>query len=255
VLVSLVLLVVLGVALFALTFVLQGGSHQSPEPKPVAQSKPAPAADPKESPRAEAKTAETGLTPVAVAAVPEPPPTVTPQATAPAVEAPTPRIFTADPAKPETTSSKPEVTPARSELTQAKPGTPAAKPETPVARYETPVVRSEVSRPKPEVAPAKPDSLPTSVTTATVPAAASPYRLVARATEKTWVRVLTDDGRVVAEEVIPAGERREWLSNRKFVVTVGNAGGVALELNGQLLPKLGPTGEVVRRVVIPAEER
>jgi len=83
----------------------------------------------------------------------------------------------------------------------------------------------------------------------------SPYRLVARATEKTWVRVTTEDGRPVAEEVIPAGERREWLSNRRFIVTVGNAGGVDLELNGQLLPRLGPSGEVVRQLLIPARER
>jgi cytoskeleton protein RodZ len=85
------------------------------------------------------------------------------------------------------------------------------------------------------------------------PRAAAPYRLVARATEKTWLRVQTEDGQAVAEEVIPAGEVREWSSNRRFVLTVGNAGGLALELNGQPLPRLGSAGAVVRGIVIPRD--
>jgi cytoskeleton protein RodZ len=80
-----------------------------------------------------------------------------------------------------------------------------------------------------------------------------PYHLVARATAKTWVRVQTEDGRIIAEEVIPAGEVREWSSNRRFLLTLGNAGGVALELNGQLLPRLGFSGAVVRGVIIPPD--
>jgi cytoskeleton protein RodZ len=86
-----------------------------------------------------------------------------------------------------------------------------------------------------------------------VPRATAPYRLVARATEKTWLRVQSEDGKTVAEEVIPAGEVREWSSNRRFVLTVGNAGGIALELNGQPLPRLGAAGSVVRGVIIPPD--
>jgi cytoskeleton protein RodZ len=80
--------------------------------------------------------------------------------------------------------------------------------------------------------------------------ASPPYRLVARTTEKTWIRVRTEDGHSTEEE-IPAGQVREWVSNRQFTVTVGNAGGLSLELNGRHLPALGARGEVVRNLVLP----
>ncbi len=77
-------------------------------------------------------------------------------------------------------------------------------------------------------------------------------RLVARATEPTWVRVQMDDGSVV-QELLPAGATREWVSNKRFVLTVGNAGGLALELNGQPIPPLGARGAVIQNLVIPTE--
>jgi cytoskeleton protein RodZ len=84
--------------------------------------------------------------------------------------------------------------------------------------------------------------------------AASVYRLVARAKETTWVRVRTEDGRV-SEETMSPGEVREWVSNRRFVLTIGNAGGVALELNGQPLPPLGPSGTVIPQLVVPPDRQ
>lgn len=82
----------------------------------------------------------------------------------------------------------------------------------------------------------------------------SPYRLIARTSETTWIRVRTEEGRNT-EETVPAGQVREWVSDRPFTVTVGNAGGVSFELNGRTLPALGPRGAVVSRVVLPPETR
>jgi cytoskeleton protein RodZ len=82
----------------------------------------------------------------------------------------------------------------------------------------------------------------------------SPYRLVARTSETTWIRVRTEDGRT-SEENVPAGEIREWVSNRPFIVSIGNAGGVSFELNGRALPSLGPKGLVIQRIVVPPEPR
>jgi cytoskeleton protein RodZ len=82
----------------------------------------------------------------------------------------------------------------------------------------------------------------------------SPYRLVARTSEATWIRVRTDDGRS-SEESIPAGEVREWVSNRPFILTVGNAAGVSFELNGRTVPPLGARGAVIPRLVLPPEAR
>jgi len=81
---------------------------------------------------------------------------------------------------------------------------------------------------------------------------ASPYRLVARVSEPTWIRVRTEDGSST-EETVPAGQIREWVSNRPFVLTLGNAGGVSLELNGRTLPPLGPSGTVISRIVLPPQ--
>jgi len=93
-----------------------------------------------------------------------------------------------------------------------------------------------------------------SLGTAGAPSAAQPsgYRLVVRAVEPTWIRVRTEEGQVT-EETIPAGQTREWFSTRPFVLTVGNAGGVKLELNGRAVPPLGPSGVVIPRLVLPTE--
>ena len=97
---------------------------------------------------------------------------------------------------------------------------------------------------------------PTIATPAPPPAVAIPERrsrLVARTTETTWVRVATDDGSVT-QELLPPGATREWISAKRFVLTVGNAGGISLEYNGRPLPALGPRGAVIQKLVIPPEE-
>jgi hypothetical protein len=73
---------------------------------------------------------------------------------------------------------------------------------------------------------------------------------VIRAVEPTWVRVQTDEGRI-AEELLPAGASREWAAERRFLLTIGNAGGVELTLNGKALPSLGPKGTVIQRLELP----
>jgi cytoskeleton protein RodZ len=80
------------------------------------------------------------------------------------------------------------------------------------------------------------------------------YRLVARASQATRIRVRLD-GRRTVEETIPAGAVREWTSNRPFELRIVNAGGVTLELNGRVLPPLGARGTTVQRVVLPTEPR
>lgn len=77
-------------------------------------------------------------------------------------------------------------------------------------------------------------------------------RLTARASEPTWIQVQLDNGRVV-EELLPAGATREWISEKRFILTVGNAGGVRFELDGRPVPPLGERGAVVRRMVLPPD--
>lgn len=75
-------------------------------------------------------------------------------------------------------------------------------------------------------------------------------RLLVRAIEPTWIRIQTDDGRVV-EELLPLGATREWTAERRFLLTVGNAGGIEIELNGRPMPRLGERGAVIRQLELP----
>jgi len=79
-----------------------------------------------------------------------------------------------------------------------------------------------------------------------------PYRLVARASELTSIRVRTTDGRIT-EGTIQPGQTREWTSSGPFRLIVRNAGGLTLELNGQRLPPLGARGAVIREFALPRE--
>jgi cytoskeleton protein RodZ len=76
--------------------------------------------------------------------------------------------------------------------------------------------------------------------------------LVIRADATTWIRVKPDDEPAWVETLAP-GTEREWRTAGRFHVTLGNAGGVRLELDGQKLPRLGKPGEVVRDVTLPSE--
>jgi cytoskeleton protein RodZ len=136
----------------------------------------------------------------------------------------------------------------------AKPPAPGGKVDEP----DAPPVKRDVkpgSAPKPEAPIESPPStapLTQQAVAAAVGSVTAPYRLVARTTAPTWLRVRTDDGRQL-DETIPAGEVREWVSNRPFTLTIGNAGGLRLELNGRPLPALGGAGTVITRLVIPTD--
>ena len=75
-------------------------------------------------------------------------------------------------------------------------------------------------------------------------------RLVVKAVEPTWIRIQTDDLRAV-DELLTPGAVREWTAERRFLLTVGNAGGIEIELNGRPMPRLGQRGAVIRQLELP----
>lgn len=128
--------------------------------------------------------------------------------------------------------------------------------EVPPAPRETPdIATPAVSAP---VASLEPTAVSQEMHVDEVPAATEaaetlePARLVARTSEPTWVRVQFGDGQVV-EELLPAGATRQWTSEKRFVLTIGNAGGISLELNGVLVPPLGESGKVIHDLILPPE--
>ncbi len=122
-----------------------------------------------------------------------------------------------------------------------------------------PVV-SGSARGNPESIPSPAPAPVTPSTAVPEPAAPAPaeqprpagQRLLIRAVEPTWIRVQVDEGRV-AEELMQVGAVREWTAARRFVLSVGNAGGLEVDLNGRRIPALGARGAVIQRLVLPAE--
>jgi len=247
VLVSFVLLIVLGVALFAVALVIHPRDRSErvavetrPESSSVRESAERAAAPVVAAPPASAPVTPTPAGPVASA----------PRASTPSVLSPAPSLSTpaAPSAAPSATTpvapSAPRTAAASTPAASGAPVPTAPRPNTPAPA--APVAPATSPAPSASVAGPALDNIVGSVT--------SPYRLVARTNEATWIRVRTEDGRM-SEETVPPGEVREWISNRPFVLTVGNAGGVSLELNGRTLPPLGPKGLVIQRIVLPPEAR
>jgi cytoskeletal protein RodZ len=69
------------------------------------------------------------------------------------------------------------------------------------------------------------------------------------ATELSWVVVQVDGGSP-QEALLRPGEKAQWKAQDQFTVTLGNAGGVRAELNGKPQKPFGPSGKVVRDVVL-----
>jgi cytoskeleton protein RodZ len=215
---SLVLTLVLGIALFVVAIVIRPGGDRAERSTIEARSE--------TRPTPPAATSRSEPAPSAPVAAPAPPP-------APA----------AAPAPPPVSARPPASSPAA-----APPAATAAGP----AVATRPVAAVTPATPPP--APAPPAAAPGPNLDAFASSVNSPYRLIARTSEVTWIRVRTEDGRS-SEETLSAGDVREWVSDRPFVITVGNAGGISFELNGRAVPPLGPRGLVIPRLVLPPDIR
>jgi cytoskeletal protein RodZ len=73
--------------------------------------------------------------------------------------------------------------------------------------------------------------------------------LLVEATDRSWVMAHIDD-RLVKEVLLQPGEKVRWQAKTKFVLTLGNAGGVRLQFNGKTLNALGPQGKVVKNIIL-----
>jgi hypothetical protein len=76
------------------------------------------------------------------------------------------------------------------------------------------------------------------------------HTLRAQAKEATWIRVLAE-GQPPREMILRPGQSAVWTSDSTFQITLGNAGGVTLNLDGQDLPPFGKSGQVIRNIRLP----
>jgi cytoskeleton protein RodZ len=74
-------------------------------------------------------------------------------------------------------------------------------------------------------------------------------KLGIRAREDCWLQVRSD-GRVVFQNVLKKGRFENWQAKDKIELSVGNAGGIDLEINGKIIPSLGRRGQVLKNILI-----
>lgn len=74
-----------------------------------------------------------------------------------------------------------------------------------------------------------------------------PLVLELRTLELTWI-VIRADEHEPAEALLQPGEVVQWQARERFLLTLGNAGGVEVRFNGQLRGPFGETGVVVREL-------
>ncbi|MFI5182395.1 MAG: RodZ domain-containing protein [Thermoanaerobaculia bacterium] len=94
---------------------------------------------------------------------------------------------------------------------------------------------------------------PTTSAAAQAPSGTSTMTLHFR--DDCWTEVLVD-GKVAVRSLFPKGTTREFGGGRTFTLTLGNAGGVDVTIDGRAIPPIGRPGEVVKSYLLdPAATR
>ena len=81
------------------------------------------------------------------------------------------------------------------------------------------------------------------------PVTSGPLLMELEATQLTWV-VVKLDGNQPQESLLRPGQRATWEATNQFTLTLGDAGGVRVRVNGESRGPFGKQGEVVRNVVL-----
>ena len=113
-------------------------------------------------------------------------------------------------------------------------------------------VAQEVSPGLPAVAATRPEE--PSVRARADNGASAAEGIVFHAVEPAYIEVRSvETNEVLVERLLSAGERYRAPEGRGLVLSVGNAGGLEITVDGIQIPKLGESGAVVRQVPIDAE--
>jgi cytoskeletal protein RodZ len=126
------------------------------------------------------------------------------------------------------------IKPVESLPTLPSPQVPAPVPTQPLPRPVAPTS----AEPIPPAPPAKPKENAT---------ADGAHTLEIEATQLTWV-VVKSDKQAPNEALLQPGQRIIWKADTQFLVTLGNAAGVVIRLNGQPQGPFGKPGQVVRDI-------
>lgn len=167
---------------------------------------------------------------------------------------PSTELRTGLPSSPETAAEPPVLSSPPSSLSS---DLPSSSPETSVESSvpPSPPPSSPAEAGAREIIPAPIEASPTALATPKPeqPSTEAPHLLRIRARERAWVRA-TIDGEQEKDVLLQPGEEVEWSARERFILTLGNAGGVNLTFNGKDLPSLGVSGQVIRDLRLPSPE-
>ncbi len=76
--------------------------------------------------------------------------------------------------------------------------------------------------------------------------------IIIRILKNSWVEIRGEDGKSVVSRVLKAGDTYYVPDRPDLTMSLGNSGGVALEVDGQKLKPLGPQGRVLRNIPLDA---
>ncbi len=65
--------------------------------------------------------------------------------------------------------------------------------------------------------------------------------------ERSWVQILADDKKVF-EGILEAGEKPNWVGEKRVAIRAGNGGGIEVFVNGQSMGLMGEAGQVIDQV-------
>ncbi|GII60503.1 membrane protein [Sphaerisporangium krabiense] len=77
--------------------------------------------------------------------------------------------------------------------------------------------------------------------------------LQVKATKPSWLEVSDSKGKQMFRGTLPAGRTSTWKARKEVRVTIGNAGGVDLEVNGKHIGVPGKLGQLVHKSFGPEE--
>ncbi|MGE0822226.1 MAG: helix-turn-helix domain-containing protein [Candidatus Binatia bacterium] len=174
---------------------------------------------------------------------PSPPAIISPQSAPPVAVVPPPASSRSQ-TEPTPTGATLEGAPVeQSPVAVVPPSTQAGRP--PIT------VESQPTTPREETAAPIPSPTTAATTTPSpTPTETSGHRLSIQAHEPTWMRVVVDNQKKV-DVILQPGQTREWTAETGFTLSLGNAGGVVVNLDGRELPAIGQSGQVVRNLQLP----
>jgi len=133
----------------------------------------------------------------------------------------------------------------------ASAGEVASAPAPAAASANKTAATPALASPSPQVSPPAADSAaaaqPGAASSAAGPAAtgapaSAGFTLEVRALRDCWVAAIVD-GQSQGDHLMKASSRQSFQASREIVMTVGNAGGLEIYLNGKLLPSQGAEGQ------------